>query len=144
MAGRGDGRIRNLPGPPDAFLQHRGLGIVPRNELAVADLPGAQVNELDGLPQVQACAGRQGALRFGQHRVDERAHLVQLQARGVLQRFDHARGNVVFGHDPISLPQLLWHQAARRMTGMAAMFHGSSSSMRLIGCSAMRVSTSRR
>lgn len=98
MVSRGDGHIGDLPGPLHARLQHRGLCIVPCDELAVADLPGAEVDELDRLTQMQACPGRHGPLRFGQHGVDQRAHLVQLQARRVLQRFDHARGDVVFGH----------------------------------------------
>lgn len=37
------------------FLQHRGRGIVPCDELAMSDLPGSQIDELGGVTQLQAC-----------------------------------------------------------------------------------------
>lgn len=71
-----DGNVRDLPGSTHVFFERGRLLVVARDELAVADLPGAMVDELHGLAQVQLHARGHLALGVFQQHIDERAHLI--------------------------------------------------------------------
>lgn len=114
---------------------NRQLRVLHRDDLAHAHLAVAPVHEAHGLAHVQVLAHHQDAPWIGQHSLDNGVQLEQLQVARLLQQFqqpgvDAGRAHAAF---------LVGHCSAAM-----SMRHGSKSSMRLIGCSATRRSTSRR
>jgi len=82
-------QTRDLPGLLGSFFQHRRLRVPHGDDLAAAHPAIAEVGELHRLAQMKVRTSGNAPTRVGQHALDQRLELEELQAARALKGFDH-------------------------------------------------------